>query len=64
MSEAELVVLTRPERVYLGVDVGRRHHVVSAIARSQFETGDVRWQSAPTLKVEVNRAGFERIGAW
>lgn len=63
MSEAELVVLTRPERVYLGVDVGRRHHVVSAIARSQFEAGDVRWQSAPTLKVEVNRAGFERIGA-
>jgi transposase len=63
MSEAELVVLTRPERIYLGVDVGRRHHVVSAVARSTFEEGGVRWQSAPTLKAEVNRTGFERIAA-
>jgi transposase len=58
---AELVVLSRPERYYLGVDVGRRHHVVSAIARSVFETGDARWQSAPTMKVEVNRSGFVRV---
>lgn len=63
MSEGDLVVLTRPERVYLGVDVGRRHHVVSAITRSSFEAGDMRWQGAPTLKVEVNRAGFDRIAA-
>jgi len=58
---SELVVLHRPERHYLGVDIGRRHHVVSAIARSVFDCGDARWQSAPTMKVEVNRAGFDRI---
>jgi transposase len=58
---SELVVLHRPERHYLGVDIGRRHHVVSAIARSVFDRGDARWQSAPTMKVEVNRAGFDRI---
>ncbi len=52
-----------PSSSYFGVDGGRGHHVVSAIARSQFEAGDVRWQLAPTLKVEVKRAGFERIGA-
>lgn len=58
-----LTVLERPERYYLGVDVGRRTHTVSAVARSTFETGGTRWQHAPTLKVEVNRAGFDRIGA-
>ena len=58
---SELIVLHRSERHYLGVDIGRRHHVVSAIARTTFDLGDARWQSAPTMKVEVNRAGFERI---
>lgn len=58
---ADVRVLSRPERFYLGVDVGRRTHTVCAIARSVFEAGDARWQSAPTLKVDVNRAGYQRI---
>jgi transposase len=57
----ELQVLSRPERFYLGVDIGRRTHTVCVIARSTFEAGDARWQSAPTLKVDVNRAGYQRI---
>lgn len=60
---ATLTVLERRERHYLGVDVGRRSHTVCAVPRSTFETGGSRWQHAPTLKVEVNRAGFERITA-
>jgi len=57
----DLRVLERPERFYLGLDVGRRQHTVCAIARSTFEAGDARWQAAPTLKVDVNRTGYQRI---
>ena len=54
MSEAELVVLTRPERIYLGVDVGRRHHVASAVSRSTLEEGDARWpMSQPQSQVDT-----------
>jgi len=57
----ELAMLSRPQRFYLGVDVGRRHHVVTIISRATFDAGNKSWQSAPTLKVTVNREGFERL---
>lgn len=60
---ANLVIVERRETFFLGVDVGRRSHTACVIARSAFETGDVRWQRAPTLTVPVSRAGFEKIGA-
>ena len=57
----ELSVLSRPERFYVGVDVGRRHHVVTIVSRSTFDAGNKSWQSAPTLKVTVNQEGFQRL---
>jgi transposase len=49
-------------RLYVGLDVGRRSHVVSAIARAAMEDGS--WDRAPVRRVPTNVSGFTDLTSW
>jgi transposase len=48
--------------LYVGLDVGRRAHVVSAIPRAAMEDGS--WERAPVRRVVANADGFTELIDW
>jgi hypothetical protein len=48
--------------LYVGVDVGRHHHLVAAIPRDRIEDGS--WERGPVRRVAANNAGFHELLAW
>ena len=49
-------------RLYVGIDAGRRHHVVAAIVRERMENGS--WERAGAHNVPTNGQGFRDLIAW
>jgi transposase len=49
-------------RLYVGLDVGRRAHVVSAIPRTAMEDGS--WDRTPVRRVLANASGFTDLIHW
>jgi transposase len=48
--------------LYVGIDVGRRHHVVAAITRERMEDGN--WERATVRPVPTTAAGFGGFVEW
>ena len=49
-------------RLYVGLDVGRRHHVVAAIPSAAMEDGS--WERSPVRRVPTNVGGFTDLTTW
>jgi len=48
--------------LYVGVDVGRHHHLVAVISRERMEDGS--WERGPVRRFATNSAGFQELLAW
>ena len=48
--------------LYVGLDIGRRSHIVAAIPRSRMEDGS--WERSRTRRIASNRDGFDELSAW
>lgn len=48
--------------LYVGIDAGRRHHVVAAIVQERMENGT--WERAGAHRVPTNGQGFRELIAW
>ncbi len=48
--------------LYVGIDVGRRHHVVAAIVQERMENGS--WERAGAHRIPTNGQGFRELIAW
>jgi transposase len=48
--------------LYVGVDVGRHHHLVAVISRERMEDGS--WERGPVPRFATKSAGFEELLAW
>jgi len=49
-------------RLYVGIDVGRRHHVVAAIPHERMENGT--WERAGVRQIATNANGFRQLTDW
>jgi len=49
-------------RLYVGIDVGRRHHLVVAIPRQRMENAS--WEHAAARKIATNGDGFRDLAGW
>ena len=49
-------------QLYVGVDVGRRQHVVAAIAKDRMENGS--WERAGVHRIPTTSAGFRELTEW
>ncbi|MHB8508880.1 MAG: IS110 family transposase [Candidatus Dormibacteria bacterium] len=49
-------------RLYVGIDVGRRHHLAVAIPAERMENGT--WERAAAHKVPTNGQGFRELALW
>ena len=50
------------QRLYVGIDVGRRHHVVASIDQTRMANGS--WERAPVRRIGTNGAGFRDLTDW
>src|SRR6266542_4791776 len=48
--------------LYIGIDAGRRHHVVVGIGQERMENGS--WERASARRVPSNGAGFSEMLKW
>lgn len=48
--------------LYVGIDVGRRFHLVTAVPRSRMEDGS--WERAATKRISTDTQGFHELLAW
>lgn len=48
--------------LYVGLDIGRRSHIVAVIPRSRMEDGS--WERSRTRRIASNRDGFDELSAW
>ena len=48
--------------LYVGIDAGRRHHVVAAIVQERMENGS--WERAGAHRIPTNGQGFRELIAW
>jgi transposase len=48
--------------LYVGIDAGRRHHVVAAIVQERMENGS--WERAGAHRISTNGQGFRELLAW
>ncbi len=48
--------------LYVGIDVGRRGHLVAAIPRERMENGT--WERAPVRRVATTGSGFRDLTTW
>lgn len=49
-------------RLYVGIDAGRRHHVVAAIVQERMENGS--WERAGAHHIPTNGQGFRELIVW
>jgi hypothetical protein len=49
-------------RLYVGIDAGRRNHVVAAIVQERMENGS--WERAAVHRIPTNGQGFRELIAW
>jgi len=47
---------------YLGIDIGRRHHLAAAISEARMWDGS--WERAPVRKVDTTGLGFRELTSW
>jgi hypothetical protein len=49
-------------RLYVGVDIGRFHHLVAAIPQQRMENGT--WERAVARRFPTNADGFTQLVEW
>ncbi|HVA18583.1 MAG TPA: IS110 family transposase [Solirubrobacteraceae bacterium] len=62
LTETRGDTVSAGHRLYVGVDVGRREHIVAAISEEQMLRGS--WERAPVHRVPTNGHGFRELTEW